>query len=115
MVEERRTDLSAKWREALDHFVRDLRDLYGDRMETVVLYGSRARGDAEESSDIDTLVVLDPCEGFWTEFERVSPIASRVSLEHDVVLSAIPVDARELRDSNSPLFLNVRREGVSLA
>jgi len=103
------------WRLALDLFVKELRKAYGERFDAVLLYGSRARGDAEEGSDVDTLVVLDPAEDFWKEFARVSPIASRVSLEHNVVISAIPVDARELREATSPLFRNARREGVRVA
>lgn len=105
----------SSWRTALDNFVQELKGIYGDRLETIVLYGSRARGDAEEGSDIDTLVVLDPSEDFWLEFKRISPVANHLSLEHDVVISAIPVDARELREARSPLFRNVRREGVRVA
>ncbi len=53
------------WRLALDLFVKELRKAYGERFDAVLLYGSRARGDAEEGSDVDTLVVLDPAEDFW--------------------------------------------------
>jgi hypothetical protein len=38
---------------------RDLRELYGERLKHVILFGSRARGDADPESDIDLLVVLD--------------------------------------------------------
>lgn len=105
----------ADWRQALEHFVADLRGLYGTRLESVILYGSRARGDGGEESDIDTLVVLDPGANFWSEFDLISPIASRVSLQYDVVISAIPVDSRDFRASGSPLFLNVHREGVRVS
>lgn len=104
--------MSRQWRRALQQFVRELRKHYGFRLEGVVLYGSRARGDAEEGSDIDTLVVLNPIEDFWTEFRLISPMADRVSLEHDVVISAVPVDSREFRETQNPLYLNVHREGV---
>lgn len=103
------------WRVALDDFIAELRRAYGSRLDAVVLYGSRARDDAGLQSDIDTLVVLDPCGDFWVEFEQISPIASRVSLQHDVVISALPVDRLELREATSPLLLNARREGVRVA
>ncbi|MGQ9650413.1 MAG: nucleotidyltransferase domain-containing protein [Phycisphaerae bacterium] len=102
------------WREALDAFLRELRRLYGVRLSRVVLYGSRARGDASEGSDIDVLVVLDPLEDFWDELSRIGPVASRISLDYDVVLSAVPVDAAELADPKTPLLLNSVREGVVL-
>jgi predicted nucleotidyltransferase len=81
----------------------------------VVLYGSRARGDATVGSDVDTLVVLDVLGSFWEEFQRVGALADRVSLEHDVVISAIPISAEELRTGRSPFLLNVRRERVPAA
>jgi len=106
---------SDRWRIALDAFVAEMKRLYGPRLQQIILYGSRARGDAEDDSDIDTLVVLDPCEDLWAEFDRIAPIAGRLSLEHDVVISEFPIDARRYRDGGSPLLLNVRREGVAVA
>lgn len=100
------------WRAALNRFVEEMRKLYGGRLQGVVLYGSRARGDAVVGSDIDTLVVLDPCDDFWAELDRISPIATRVSADHDIVVSAFPVDVRELENGGSPLMRNARREGV---
>jgi uncharacterized protein len=37
----------------------ELEKLYGNRLRKVILYGSRARGDAHEESDYDFLAVLD--------------------------------------------------------
>jgi type III restriction enzyme len=104
-----------EWRAALADFTAALRDLYGSRLDSVVLYGSRARGEAELLSDIDTLVVLKECEDFWAEFDRICPIASRVCLDHGVVISARPSSVKELAGSGSPLFLNIRREGKRVA
>jgi len=103
------------WKTALDQLVAELREIYGPRMAQVVLYGSRARGDADDGSDIDALVVLNPLGDFWEELSRIQPLASRVSIEHDVVLSAFPVDAEEYAHSSNPLLLNTRREGVVVA
>jgi predicted nucleotidyltransferase len=100
------------WREALDAFVAGLRLEYGARLEDLVLYGSRARGDAGDDADIDTLVVLNPLGDFWEELSRIAPLASRVSLEFGVVISAIPIDAAELRHPRTPLAINAAREGV---
>jgi predicted nucleotidyltransferase len=43
---------------------RDLRRLYGDRLSSVLLFGSWARGDAHPESDIDLVVVLDRRSGY---------------------------------------------------
>jgi len=88
--------------------------LYGERLARLVLYGSQARGDAGEGSDIDVLVVLvgdvSPCE----EIARTSELVARISLRHDVVVVPAFVSEAQYQREQSPLLLNVRREGVPL-
>ncbi len=102
------------WRTALKKFVEEIKGLYGPRLVSVVLFGSRARGDAEIGSDIDTLVVLDRCDDFWAEHDRICEVAIRVSAEHDIVISGFPAGAQEFEQDGSPFYRNVRREGVSV-
>lgn len=51
--------LSHDDRRAVEWFRDDLRDEYGDRVRDLRLYGSKARGDDHDESDIDILVLLD--------------------------------------------------------
>ncbi|MDO8137388.1 MAG: nucleotidyltransferase domain-containing protein [Candidatus Brocadiales bacterium] len=103
------------WQDALKTFSSRLKDLYRDRLDSIILYGSRARGEAEDGSDIDLLVVLKDFKDFWNEFHKISPIAGVVSLEHDVVISALPIKKADLEKGRSPFILNVRKEGKSVA
>jgi predicted nucleotidyltransferase len=100
------------WQIAVDQFVAELKSLYGSRFSKAVLYGSRARGEAREDSDIDVVVVLDPLGDFWEELNRISPIASRISLEHGVVLSEFPVDSAAFAHGADALMRAARQEGV---
>lgn len=50
-----------------DEFARYLKAKYGDRIVQIVLFGSVARGDAREDSDVDLLVVA---EGDWFELQK---------------------------------------------
>ena len=43
----------------LEEFKREIKKLYGKRLRDIILYGSWARGDATEDSDIDVLVILE--------------------------------------------------------
>jgi predicted nucleotidyltransferase len=59
----------------LKRFRAALAEIYGDRIERVVLYGSRARGDAREDSDYDVAVFLKDFTDRWREVDRLIPIA----------------------------------------
>lgn len=86
--------------------------LYGERFARLVLFGSQARGDAQDGSDIDVLVVLkgevSPCE----EIARTLGVVARISLEYDETVSCVFVSEKEFEMKQSPLLLNIRREAV---
>lgn len=95
--------------------VRDrLTELYGDRLERVLLFGSRARGDQQAGSDIDLLVVLAGPVTPGLEIARTGPATAALSLENDVVVSCTFISEDRWAHERSPLLLNVRREGVAL-
>ena len=100
----------------LDQILREFRDgleqIYGSRLVRVVLFGSQARDEAEPDSDIDVMLVLQGAVDPNREIERLSSFTSGLSLEHDVVISCVYVSEEDFGNEQSPLMLNVRREGV---
>ena len=95
-------------------FKQQIAELYGQRLKKVVLYGSYARGQAnDEHSDIDLAVVLagtvDACE----EIDRMADIFTDLNLEHNVLIAVYPVSEENYNSVNSPLLLNIREEGVA--
>lgn len=93
----------------------DLRELYGDRLKQVLLFGSWARGDANPESDIDLLVVLDQVDSRGEERDRMDEILARHSLENDTIITEIPVSESELRAAEIPLMMRIREEAVRIA
>jgi predicted nucleotidyltransferase len=93
---------------------RELRDLYGERLKGVVLFGSWARGEAHPESDIDLLVVLDEVRSRRAELDRMSDVLWRHSLEHGTVVTEIPVSEAEYRESDEPILVRARAEGVAV-
>jgi predicted nucleotidyltransferase len=65
-----------------------LNELYGDRIERVVLFGSQARGDARPDSDYDVAVFLKDLDDRWAELDRLANL--RVSFLDETALSSMP-------------------------
>ena len=91
-----------------------LRHAYGEKLRSIVLYGSYARGDAEEGSDIDILVVLSQFSDAAEELKQLSAIDEDLCLDYGIVLSLLPIREQDYQGRNTPFLLNVRREGISL-
>src|SRR3954462_4559962 len=102
----------------LQRFRAALDEIYGDRLERVVLFGSRARGDAGEDSDYDIAVFLkDLKEGDldtrWRELDRLADLRSEILFDTDVFTDPKPYPAGAYRNQTS-LMGEIRREGVDL-
>ena len=91
-----------------------LEALYGPRLTRLVLYGSQARGEAEPGSDIDVLVVLTGPVRPGEEIRRAGGTTAAMSLENNVVISCAFISGEQFEREQSPLMINVRREGVLL-
>jgi predicted nucleotidyltransferase len=87
---------------------------YGTRLVQMVLFGSQARGEASESSDIDVMVILSGRVEPASEISRTSRIVADICLKHGVVISCVFVDEASYRRRNGPLLRSVRKEGVAV-
>ena len=89
-----------------------LSEFYQDRLIDIILFGSQARDDATHESDIDVLVILDGAFNPTKEISRTGDIVAGLSLKHNVVIACLFMSAERYRHEQSPLLLNVRREGT---
>ncbi len=99
-------------REILKEFREEIEKLYGKRLKSIILYGSWARGDATEDSDIDVVIVLEREVIPGKEIDRMIDIITDINLKYGVLISAYPISEKDYSTINSPLLINVRREGV---
>ncbi len=99
-------------KQCLREFVQRTQSLYGDRLKRVVVYGSCARNEATSDSDIDLAVVLAGEVVPGKEIDRMIDIITDLNLEYRVLLSVYPVSEEDYLHRESPLLINIRREGI---
>jgi predicted nucleotidyltransferase len=97
----------------LVRFREALAEAYGDRLDRVVLFGSRARGDARPDSDYDIAVFIKHPRELWDELGILSHITTGILNDTGAVLSAKPFRAEAYRD-RTPLMREIRNDGREL-
>lgn len=88
-----------------------LEGYYGDRFKGLVLYGSVAREQADLSSDIDLLVLLNKPFDFFQELRIIIDLLYDIQLESEQLISAKPAAAEAFDRGGIQLYRNVQREG----
>ena len=98
----------------LQQFRDALADVYGDRIERIVLFGSRARGDARPDSDDDIAIFLKDLSNHWQEIRRIVDIEQSIRDDTSADIHTMPFPAGSWRDTASPLMYEVHRDGRDL-
>jgi predicted nucleotidyltransferase len=98
----------------ITEFRQALEKIYGDKLINLVLYGSQARGDATEDSDIDVMVILKSPVSPGDEIFRMGEVKNQINLKHDQLISVLPISEEDFLFKDTPLLENIRREGIAL-
>lgn len=103
-------------RETAAEFARHLRSRFDARIKSIRLFGSAARGDWTEESDIDVLVLLDGPPGH--DADEISRLAFHLgSVEAGIPLRALVMSEpqfQHLLSRERRLALDIRAEGIDL-
>jgi predicted nucleotidyltransferase len=116
-VRERRDGAPMKLAENEERALKELREeLFAKyRIVDIRLYGSKAKGEGREDSDLDIMIEIP-------EYDRamvaeIDDIIYRINLEHDVFISALVLGKDEVEEgpmSEAPIYKVIQREGVPL-
>ena len=98
-------------KQIINSFTKVVKELYGDRLAKVLLYGSYARGDFHENSDIDFLVVLNDDEiGLGKELAYMNKAIFQLTLKYGIAISHYPTTQNRLENSQGFFYQQVRKE-----
>ncbi len=104
-------------RQLIAEMTERIRLIFPEGLNRVVLFGSFARNDAEEGSDVDVMYLVDvPRSVISSRNWQVGAAAADLLLKHGVLISPV-VENRDYFEKNEellPFFRNVRREGVGI-
>ena len=104
-------------KKVIEELNRNIQNIMGDKLRKIILYGSYARGDYKDYSDLDIMVLtdFDASEYRVSEYE-IDKIASDIGLDHDVIISVM-LNNESLFMSRlhiSPFYRNVLAEGIEI-
>ena len=88
--------------------------LYGERIKGLYLYGSYARGDFQEGSDLDVLVVLNDFERAPAELDCTDDLIGNLSLEYLITISPVFMREKDWLTADKPLLRNIRVDAVAV-
>jgi predicted nucleotidyltransferase len=87
--------------------------MYGNQIERVVLFGSRARGDARPDSDYDVAVFLSNMSDRFAELYRLADLSTEILGDTGEFVHAMPYRAGAYNE-RTPLMLGIRADGIDL-
>lgn len=97
----------------LERFRAAVTEMYGDWLERLVLFGSRARGDAQPDSDYDVAVFVRDMGDRIAEMDRLADLSTNILDETGEFIHATPYGAGSYEEL-TPLMHEIRAEGIDL-
>ncbi len=97
----------------LKRYMAALDEIYGERIDKVVLFGSRARGDEQQDSDYDVAVFLKALPDRWQELDRLANLRVDFMDETGAFFDTKPFAATAYLE-RTPLMREIRRDGLTL-
>jgi predicted nucleotidyltransferase len=88
---------------------------FGDEIKYVILFGSQAKGMAQDDSDYDILVVLEHAYD-WRMRRQISHACYDIDLKYDILTDVTVISLKELQSQRGyqPFIINAMNEGIAV-
>ena len=100
----------------LNQYVEILKNIFHDKLLKVVLFGSYARGEARDDSDIDVFIVIDMDEDTLYDYrDKLLDDTFNFNFDNDIDIQIITMDAPYYNRWKyvEMLFINIREDGIT--
>ena len=94
-----------------------LLDEFGNDIKEIVLFGSRAKGDATINSDYDILIILNKKDYNWKYKYRINEVIYDLELENEIIIDSHILSEHEVNNTlrgSQPIFINALENGIYL-
>ena len=109
--------MSQTMRTLMEQYIVEIRKIYGPHLKQVILYGSYARGDFRQDSDIDIMILLDMSDLDLKAYsQKLSHMTYDFNMDNDLDVKPIAKSEAHFRKwiENYPFYANIHKEGVVL-
>lgn len=106
--------MSKSFADCIDKYIDSLKQIYGDAMKVVLLYGSYARGDYNEHSDVDIMVLVDMTdECIKNLFAQTADMTYDFNMDYHVEIAIAVKNIQQFAKWSdvNPFYKNVKKEG----
>ena len=101
----------------LSEFVSQIKIIFGETLREVMLYGAYARGDYNENSDVDVMIIADIAESEVMKYTyEVANYLGEALIDHNVVITPVVESHKKYEQYKNviPFLQNVQKEGIRL-
>ena len=102
----------------LSEIAKTARETFGEHLDSVILYGSYARGDYTPDSDVDMMILVKGIapEDLWRYKKPIIKTESELGLQYDLVISSTikDIETFNMYLDVLPFYQNVNKEGLRI-
>ena len=96
----------------LVEFKHILKNLYGENLKKLILYGSYVHGEERNHSDIDLAINLKNIESPYKEIDKINEVSYELDIKNNIILNFHPISEEKFNSENLSFYNTIKAEGI---